>query len=112
LHDLVNAARREYNDLGKESIAMNTITLPAHFDGEQIRLDVPFALEPHTRLLVTILQQTPSETLEASAELLSEQERTIWALLSSAGLNAAYGDGEPEYALDLITEKNPDYAGG
>ena len=30
-------------------------TVPAHFDGQQIRLDVKVDLKPDTRLLVTIL---------------------------------------------------------
>lgn len=79
---------------------MNTITLPAHFDGQQIRLDVPFVLQPHTRLIVTVLPQN-----------FSEPERTAWQLLSSTGLNNAYADDEPDYPLNLIKEENPDYEG-
>lgn len=79
---------------------MNTITLPAHFDGQQIRLDVAFALEPHTRLIVTVLPPT-----------FSESEGRAWQLLSSAGLNKAYGDDEPDYPLNLIKEENSDYEG-
>lgn len=30
-------------------------TIPAHFDGNEIVLDVPVTLEPNARLLVTIL---------------------------------------------------------
>lgn len=30
-------------------------TVPAHFDGKQIKIDVPIQLEPNTRLLITIL---------------------------------------------------------
>jgi hypothetical protein len=30
-------------------------TIPAHFDGTQVRLDVDVEIEPNTRLLVTIL---------------------------------------------------------
>ncbi|MCS6847732.1 MAG: hypothetical protein RMN52_08465 [Anaerolineae bacterium] len=33
------------------------VTIPARFDGEQIRLDVPYPLEPNTVLLVTILDK-------------------------------------------------------
>jgi len=40
-------------------------TIPAHFDGVTIQLDVPIALEPNTRLLVTIL-----DTTEATQDLL------------------------------------------
>jgi hypothetical protein len=32
-------------------------TVPAHFDGTQIRLDVEVELKPDTRLLVTILDE-------------------------------------------------------
>ncbi len=39
---------------------METITLPAHFDGKQILLDAPFELEPDTELLVTILPKPQS----------------------------------------------------
>ena len=34
---------------------MQTITLSAHFDGHQIRLDEPFALEPGSQLMITII---------------------------------------------------------
>jgi len=37
------------------------ITIPAHFDGEQIRLDVEVALKPRTPLLVTVLGEEPSD---------------------------------------------------
>lgn len=33
------------------------VTIPARFDGRQIRLDVPYPLEPNTALLVTILDK-------------------------------------------------------
>ncbi len=38
---------------------MDTIltTVPAHFDGMQIKLDVPIKLAPDARLLITILDQ-------------------------------------------------------
>ncbi len=35
---------------------MKTLTtVPAHFDGKEIKLDIPVELEPNTRLLITIL---------------------------------------------------------
>ncbi|HYN89525.1 MAG TPA: hypothetical protein VER55_13405 [Ardenticatenaceae bacterium] len=34
-------------------------TVPAHFDGTQIKLDVEIDLEPNTPLLVTILSEDP-----------------------------------------------------
>ncbi|HEX4965556.1 MAG TPA: hypothetical protein VF173_32400 [Thermoanaerobaculia bacterium] len=79
---------------------MKAVTLRAHFDGEQIRLDEPFRLEPDTPLAITILPKG-----ETTAD-------TEWLLLSSEGLEAAYGDAEPDYPLDLIREPNPDYDGG
>ena len=44
---------------------MDTVltTVPAHFDGQQIRLDVKVDLKPDTRLLVTILDEESSDQL-------------------------------------------------
>ncbi len=48
-------------------------TVPAHFDGKQIRLDVQVQLKPDTRLLVTILDEKVSnETLVWGAMKASE----------------------------------------
>ena len=80
---------------------MPMITIPAHFDGKQIRLDEPFDLEPDTRLIVTIL---PSR--------MSDNEREEWLNLSVQGLEDGYGEDEPEYSTDLIKKANPHYAGG
>lgn len=35
-------------------------TVPAYFDGTQVRLDVKIELKPNTRLLVTILDEKVS----------------------------------------------------
>ena len=78
---------------------MKAVTLRAHFDGEQIRLDEPFRLEPDTPLAVTVLPKEQAGDSE-------------WSLLSARGLAAAYGEDEPDYSLDLIREPNPDYEGG
>ena len=80
---------------------MKTVTLTAHFDGEHIQIDEPFVLPPKVRLLVTIL---PGES--------EDEEREAWTQLSAHGLASAYGPDEPEYSLDMLKEKNPDYAGG
>ena len=59
----------------KEIKKMKTVlmTVPAHFDGTQIRLDVGVELKPDTRLLVTILSEEPSnEVLVWNAMKLSE----------------------------------------
>jgi len=56
------------------------VTVPAHYDGTQIRLDVEVELKPDTRLLVTILDGEPqSEALVWDAMRLSEAEfARVW----------------------------------
>lgn len=78
---------------------METKTLRAHFDGNQILLDEPFELEPNVELIITVLPKA------------SDEEREDWAQLSLESLARAYGDDEPEYSLDLIKEANPEYEG-
>ena len=78
---------------------MKTVTLRAHFDGEQIQLDEPFELEPNTELIVTVVPRTPDE------------EREAWTRLALQSLARAYGDDEPEYSRDQIKEANTEYAG-
>ena len=77
---------------------MQTITLSAHFDGQQIQLDEPFMLEPGSQLMVTIL---PGR----------EAERVAWQQLSGQGLARSYGDEEPDYSLADVKQPNPEYAG-
>ena len=69
---------------------MATVTLKAHFDGEQIVLDEPFEIPPNSRLAVTVL--SPVETA-------TESEQADWAALATKGLSKAYGDSEPEYTI-------------
>jgi hypothetical protein len=78
---------------------METKTLRAHFDGNQILLDEPFELEPNVELIITVLPKS------------SDEERADWARLSLESLARAYGDEEPEYSLALIKEANPEYEG-
>lgn len=80
---------------------MKTVTLRDHFDGERIRLDEPFNLEPDTPLTITVWPKDGE----------AEEERD-WQLLSASAFEARYGNQEPEYSLDLIREPNPDYEGG
>lgn len=80
---------------------MKSITLSAHFDGEQICLDEPFELTTSTKLLVTVfLEEEPSD------------ERKSWLRLAESSLAAAYSENEPEYPLYLIKEPNSDYERG
>jgi hypothetical protein len=77
---------------------MPLVTLRAHFNGEHIILDEPFALTPDMELIITVLSQ------QASGE-----DRDAWLRLSSQRLAAAYGETEPEYSTELIKEPNPYY---
>ncbi len=79
---------------------MQLITLPAHFDGEQIRLDAPFDLKPDTRLLVTILPGPESD-----------EDYADWLTASLRSLEQAYGANEPDYSMEMVKEPNPDYEG-
>jgi len=79
---------------------MNAITLPAHFDGIQIRLDAPFEMEPDTKLMVTVLPKQKNA-----------DEGSDWLSLSQQGLQGAYGEEEPAYSLALLKETNPAYDG-
>ena len=78
--------------------ADNPISIPAHFDGEQILLDEPVELERNARLIVTVLPK-------------DNDERESWLRLSAAQLNAAYDGAGDDYSLDLVKEVNPDYEG-
>jgi hypothetical protein len=78
---------------------MEPVTLRAHFDGEQIRLDEPFTLEPNMELIVTVVPRA------------SDEEREAWTRLALESLARAYGDNEPEYSREQIKEPNAEYAG-
>ena len=66
---------------------MPTVSLKAHYDGKNIRLDEPYTLPEGAQLIVTVLEPSPSDP-----------ERAGWADLSARGLARAYGDSEPEYS--------------
>ena len=72
-------------------------TLEAHFDGQTIVLDEQFELKPEMKIIVTVLD--------------ADEERDDWTRLAMQSFERAYGDDEPEYSLDLIKEKNPNYEG-
>ena len=79
---------------------MKTVALAAHFDGDQIRLDEHFTIEPHSRLLVIVFP-----------EQQSDEEQNAWLALSGRGLARAYDHEEHDYRLGLIREANPEYEG-
>lgn len=78
---------------------MDPISIPAHFDGQQILLDEPFDLEPNSKLIVTVVGDN------------HDAERAAWMRLSADGLSRAYDDNEEEYSLDLIKTPNSEYEG-
>ncbi len=61
---------------------MSTIltTIPAHFDGNQVQFDVDVELEPHTRLLITILAESASgnEQVRSAMQLSEAAFARIW----------------------------------
>jgi len=77
---------------------MESKTLRAHFDGNQILLDEPFELKPNTELIVTVLPTF-------------DEGREDWTRVSMESLARAYSEDEPEYSMDLIKEANPAYEG-
>jgi hypothetical protein len=56
------------------------VTIPAHFDGQSIRLDADIQLKPNTRLLVTVLGEDNShQSLVREAMQLSQNSlANIW----------------------------------
>ena len=74
---------------------MNTISIPAQFDGERIILDEPFELEPNTKLIVTVLPKRDAED-------------ESWHCVSGKRIEYAYREDEEEYPIDLIKEANPE----
>ena len=75
---------------------MKTVSVTAHFDGKNIKLDEPLELEPNTKLMVTVL----------SAQ---DDERSSWQRLSAGSLVNAYGEDEEEYTLSDLKAVNPAY---
>jgi len=73
------------------------ITIPAHFDGSSVILDVPHKLKQNDKLLVTVL----------SSDI--EEERKELTSVSMSYFHRAYSSDEPEYSLSLIKEPNPEY---
>jgi hypothetical protein len=55
-------------------------TVPAHFDGQEIKLDVPVTLETNSRLLVIILDQpgVQPDWLQAAMKAAEPAFARIW----------------------------------
>lgn len=73
-------------------------SLYAKYDGKKIEFATPYALQPGDQLIITVLPH-----------MAEFAEREEWLALSASGFVDAYGDDEPEYTLEHIKERNPDY---
>lgn len=81
---------------------MKTITLPAKRNGSHIDPVAPFEIPDNAKLFIVVA--TPENDEETDADF-----RADWYALSAMGLARAYGDDEPEYDLNMLKEKNPNY---
>ena len=63
---------------------MPLVSIAAHYDGDQVRLDEAVSLPPNARLIVTVLDD-------------SDSERADFLRLAAGGLEAAYSEDEVEY---------------
>ncbi len=68
-------------------------------DATHLELAEPVDLPPGRKLVVSVV--------EAAEE---PEERRQWLAASEAALEAAYSDSEPDYSLDLLKERNPEFA--
>ena len=66
-------------------------------DSSHLKLKRPIKIAPGSRVMITI----------ESAEGVAEDQK--WYLLSSQGLEEAYGEAEPDYSLDRVKIPNPEY---
>ena len=67
------------------------MTVPAHFDGVQVRLDVELDLQPDTPLLITILSEDPL------------RQALVWnAMQSSEAAFARVWDNEEDAVYDSL----------
>jgi hypothetical protein len=66
-------------------------------DSHHLKLKKPIKIAPGSTVIITI---EPAEGVAEARE---------WYLLSSHGLEQAYGENEPEYSLENIKIPNPEY---
>jgi hypothetical protein len=66
-------------------------------DPHHLKLKRPIEIAPGSTVMITI---EPTERVAENQE---------WYLLSARSLEEAYGEDEPDYALERIKESNPEY---
>jgi len=64
---------------------MPMVSIPAHYDGQHVRLDEEVALSPNARLIVTVLDG-------------ADGERGDFLRLAESGLAQSFEDDEVEYS--------------
>lgn len=69
-------------------------------DATHLELAKPIGAPPGGRVLVSL-----AETGDAEAE------RSDWLAASSNSLSGAYGDAEPDYTLEMVRQRNPEFTG-
>lgn len=79
------------------------MTIRAHFDGRQVQLDEPVALQPDTELLVTVLPR------EQEADF--DTERREWNEFALTSFARLYEDEPDVYTSDMIKIPNPKFRG-
>ncbi len=67
-------------------------------DENHLKLLYPVQIPPFSKIMISIISKKADE---------SEDEG--WFRLSRQGLEAAYGDDEPEYSEELVIKPNPDF---
>jgi len=67
---------------------MPSVSLKAHYDGDRIQLDEPFALPRNVPLLVTVLPVGEGDG-----------DRVAWLEACKEALARAFGEDEPEYTV-------------
>lgn len=67
-------------------------------DATHLELTEPIDLPQGQSILVAVTEVTEEP-----------EERRQWLAASETTLQAAYGDSEPDYSLDLLKERNPEY---
>ena len=76
------------------------VTLEARVvDSTHLELSKPIDTPSGQKVLVSVAE---------TQELLEDREQ--WARASAEGLQAAFGDSEPEYTVDLVKDPNPSFS--
>ncbi len=81
---------------------MKTITIPAKRNGNHVDPIEPIEILENAKIYIVI--ETPDNEQKSDVDFRSD-----WYALSALGLARAYGDDEPEYDLNMLKEKNPNY---